>query len=216
MKKLQLFMLAFLIAGGAHAQYFQHVYGQTGSQDVLSSGVNASVGPQGHIMAGYTDFGSPFAANSVMVTRTDQNGNMPALGFFNNRYQLVDNTGSVVSAMGRKTMQLANGQIAVFGDYSTTLSVTTLPTHFFYLLLNANGTVVTARSYSLPTTPAEVRATSICPTLISSTLAGDVVVSGYVVNSSGARSPMLMRLQSGTGNIVWSWVYQPLLTSVVG
>jgi hypothetical protein len=83
MRKIRLLVCATLVAVGANAQYFQHVYGGP-TRDFLESGVNANLAsPQGHIMTGYTDIAG---INNIMLTRTDLDGRFVFPPFFNNRY----------------------------------------------------------------------------------------------------------------------------------
>jgi|GEM_PF-1449821 len=204
MKKIKLFLLALLVSGGAaHAQYFQHTYGLPNNQDVLESGVNANLaaGPQGHVMAGYTNSGIA-AMNAVMVTRTDLNGNIPAVvPFFNNRYQLFQG-GVPQNTQARRLVQHNSGRILVWGDYSNAAGA--LSTQFFYLQLNPGGGPVFARRYTLPWGPMEVEATSMC---LSPTQLNNFFVCGWARDAAGLRYPVVMCLNIATGAIVWSSQY---------
>lgn len=207
MKTLRLMMLGLLTAGSLQAQYFQHVYGG-GSQDFLQTGVNVSVGPMGYLSAGYTDQLLPGGQYSVMVLRTDVNGNVGAVPTFTNGYQLADVTGAVVSAKGRKMVQHPSGRILVFGDYGPQPGG---PSNgFFYMMVAPNGGAGIVTGYTLPFPVQNVRATSIA---LSPTNTNNVYVCGYVTDGSGNDLPIVMSLQFGTGAINWACVYNQTVTT---
>jgi hypothetical protein len=202
MKKLRVLLFATLIAGSANAQFFQHVYGAQ-SQDTLQSGINTILpaGPQGHIMAGFTDriqFYSP------MVVRTDANG-LPV--FFNNYYKMtIAATGQQINAKARRVVQAPalGGRISVWGDYG--LNPGGVSTNFFYMLLNPNGAVSgVPMSYSFPFPVVEARATSMCTSNINPNL---VYVCGYIrIQPGSPRMPVTMGINAATGAMVWGFDY---------
>jgi len=203
MKKLRLLLFATLVAGSANAQFFQHVYGAQ-SQDTLQSGINTILpaGPQGHIMAGFTD---KIQFYSPMVVRTDANG-VPV--FFNNYYLMtVAATGQQINAKARRVVQapITGGRISVCGDFGSAPGA--VSTSFFYMLLNPNGTVVagTPMSYNFAFPVVEARATSMCTSTITP---GVVYICGYIrIQPGSPRMPVVMAVSAATGALVGGFDY---------
>ncbi len=202
MKKIRLLLLATLVAGGANAQYFQHVYGSP-NREFLESGVNANpASPQGHLMTGYTFNGT----NALMITRTNLNGRIGApLPAFNNRYQIFENA-ALVDAKGRRIIhsQAFGGRISVWGDYGYTPGG--VSTRFFYTLVAPNGAPGPIWSYALPFPVVEAEATSMYN---STTNPINMFVCGFVrLVAGGQRYPVVMCINGANGAVVWSGVYQ--------
>jgi len=198
MKKLRLLAFAFLLAGAANAQYFQHVYGAQ-SVDVLESGVNAFMtNPGGHIMAGYTD--ATGFNSAVMITGTDLNGNIVS---YNNFYQLSDATGAL-STKGRRVVEVDPNTIGVWGDYIN--NTATPARHFFYMTVDANGNPTgLAISFTFPFFVADAEATSMC----YSPSTGNVYMCGYIRHvAGGPRSPIVFSVNGVTGAFNWGREYQ--------
>jgi len=201
MKKLRLLAFASLVAGAAHAQYFQHVYGDA-SYDYLESGVNLNqfTTGQAHVMTGYTDF-SGF--NEPMVTMTDKDGKPSPYNF---RYTILDN-GGVTDAKARRIVELSNnpGFTGVWGDYSLSPGSGAPSTNFFYMSLDPNGNPMFVHSYFLPNGAYEVQATSMCT---SANYPNDVFVCGWERKfPGGPRLPVVMRIDQFTGASTWWWQY---------
>lgn len=200
MKKLRLIVLALLAAGGVNAQYFQGAYGLP-SNEILESGVN-TIMPRGKLMAGYTDFINP-ALSSVVVTRTTPGGAVGGAPTFNNGYVLFDGaTGAQLNAQGRRVIELANGNLLVWGDFTDVPGG--VPDKFFLMELTNNGAVLYIRSYLLPFTVMQVEATSMVESI---SMADTVFVCGWTRNSAGSYEPVAMSIDAATGNLVWSWAY---------
>jgi hypothetical protein len=206
MRRFRLLLFASLLGGAASAQYFQHTYGSPQRREFLESGVNTNLAVTpitqlGHIMTGYSDITS---RRSLMVTRTDFNGNIGAVGTFNNRYQIFENA-QPVDAKGRKVVHPAayGGNIAVWGDYGYVSGG--VSTRFFYTLLGPNGNPGPTASYILPLPVVEVEATSMVNSVNNPV---DMLVCGWVrLVAGGQRYPMVMSINGGNGAINWSWVY---------
>jgi hypothetical protein len=204
MRKMRLLLCATLVAVGANAQYFQHVYGGT-TRDRLESGVNANAGsPQGHIMTGYTDIAG---FNNVMLTRTDLDGRLAGPPpIFNNRYQIFENS-QPRDAKARSVVHplACGGNISVWGDFGTNPGG--VSNKFFYAQFTPAGVPVIAFSYAFPLTfPVfEVEATSMC---ISTSNPNNVFMCGWVRQAAGGRRcPVVISLDACTGNVNWTQSY---------
>lgn len=200
MKKLRLIVLALLAAGGLNAQYFQGAYG-TASNEILESGVN-TIMPRGKLMAGYTDFINP-GLSAVVVTRTNAAGAVGGAPTFNGGYVLFDGiSGAQLNAHARRVIELANGRLLVWGDFTDIFNG--MSDRFFLMELNNNGTVIYIRSYNLPYPVMEVEATSMVESISKM---DTVFVCGWARNSAGSYEPVAMSIAAATGNPAWAWSY---------
>ncbi|MEO5642602.1 MAG: T9SS type A sorting domain-containing protein [Bacteroidia bacterium] len=207
MKTLHFTLFSLLIASVGNAQFFQRVYGASNTREVLESGTNydpgISITSKGFVMAGYTPAGSSVGINSVMLTRTALSGSP----VFNNRVALLAPlTNQQLSAKAKKVISLANGQIAVFGDFNNGLSTSTGPVsnQFFLMLTDAFGNPIYVRSYSVSSSPLQVEATSIVQ---SSSNPNTLYACGYTVGGHGDKQPVVMSLQAAGGTLNWGNSY---------
>ncbi len=207
MKNFYFTFCVLLLAGAANAQFFQRLYGASNTSEVLESGSNynggISISQKGFVMAGYTPAGSTSSINSVMVTRT----NLSGVPVFNNRVALLGAfTQQQLSSKAKKVISLANGQIAVFGDFNNGSLSPSIPVsnQMFLMLTDAFGTVQYVRSYSISTAPYQVEATSI---IQSPTDPNALYACGYTISQSGNKEPFAMRVDAASGSIVWGYTY---------
>jgi hypothetical protein len=201
MRKIRLLVVATLVAVGANAQYFQHVYGST-NRDLLESGVNTNAAsPQGHIMTGYTDV---TGINNIMLTRTDLDGRFAFAPVFNNRYAVFENAIPRDAKARRVIHPLSlGGRIAVWGDLAPAAGA--ISTRFFYALYNPVGAPIFIFAYQLPFPIVEAEATSMS---MSTSNPNDVFMCGWVrIVAGGQRYPVIMSLNAGSGIINWAQVY---------
>ena len=203
MKTLHFLIVGLLIAGTANAQFFQRVYGTAQSRDVLESGMNYDnpvlpIGQKGYVMCGFTNFNST-GAISPMVTRTALNG---APAFFNNTY-LLNFFGRFVDAAARRVITYPNGQIGVIGDWAWQPG--TQHTNVFYMLLNANGTVVNVWAYFFPNVQS-LEATSITPS-VAPAPQQNMYACGNITDFNGGRHPFILSVQAFNGMLNWGYDY---------
>jgi len=128
-----------------YAQQFEHHYGTPNidnSQWGMYTQVTAPITPPaGYVISGISRI-STALQNRFMVSRTNNNGNVP-FGFFNNLYTLVA-AGAIRSANDAKVLELPNGiGFAVAG----TCMQSNGQEYVFYVRLNPNGTPGTLVSY---------------------------------------------------------------------
>lgn len=206
MKKLHFIFFVLLIAGAANAQFFQRVYGNPQTRDVLESGMNYDgpnfpIAQKGYVMCGFTDFGSSAGGISPMVTRTALNG----APVFNNAYFLTY-FGRGVDAAARRVITYPNGQIGVIGDFSYR---TGLPhTHIFYMLLNPGGAPVPniwTYTFGSPNLQS-VEATSITPSATQFPQQ-NAYACGNITDAAGGRHPFVMSIDAFTGAMNWAFDY---------
>jgi hypothetical protein len=207
MKQLYVTLFALLTASVGNAQYFQKVYGATNTREVLESGTNynggISISTKGFVMAGHTPAGSTVGTSSVMLTRTDLAG----FPVFNNRVALLSQfTQQQLSAKAKKVISLANGQIAVFGDYNNGLStsVGSVSNQFFLMLTDAAGNPLYVRTYNIGTLPFQAEATSIVQ---SSSNPGVLFACGYTAGGHGSKQPVVMSIDAASGFLNWGHTY---------
>lgn len=207
MKNLRFTIFALLIASVGNAQFFQRVYGSANTREVLESGTNynggISISSKGFLMAGHTPAGPSVASTSVMMTRT----NLSGTPVFNNRVDLIDQfSGQQRSAKAKKIISLANGQIAVFGDFNNGLSTSTGPVsnQLFLMLTDPFGNPLYVRSYSIGSVPFQVEATSIVQ---SPTDPNTLYACGYTVGGHGNKEPVVMSVQAASGFLNWGNTY---------
>jgi hypothetical protein len=203
MKTLHFLFVALLIAGNASAQFFQRVYGGPQSSDVLESGMNYNptmvpTSRPGYVMCGFTDFNNSPGAISPMVTRT----NLAGAPVFNYTYYLFDFSGRLMDAAARRVITYTNGQIGVIGDFSHQTGMA--HTQAFYLLLNANGTVVNVWTYAFQNVRS-IEATSITPSV--ATAQQNAYACGNITDPNGRRYPFIMSIQAFTGILNWGYDY---------
>lgn len=207
MKNLYVTFFALLTVSVGNAQFFQKVYGAANTRDVLESGTNynggISISTKGFVMAGHTPAGSAAGITSVMVTRTDLSG----FPVFNNRVALLEQfTQQQLSAKAKKVISLANGQIAVFGDYNNGLSTSTGPVsnQFFLMLTDAFGNPQYVRSYNIGTVPFQAEATSIIQSPSDPTV---LYACGYVAGGHGDKRPVVLSINAANGFLNWGNSY---------
>lgn len=207
MKHLYVTFFALLTVSMGNAQFFQKVYGATNTREMLESGTNynggISISAKGFVMTGYTPAGSTVGINSVMLTRTDLSG----FPVFNNRVALLSQfTQQQLSSKAKKVISLANGQIAVFGDYNNGLSTSTGPVSnlFFLMLTDAFGNPQYVRSYNIGTIPFQAEATSIVQ---SPTDPGVLFACGYTASINGNKQPVVMSIDAASGFLNWGYTY---------
>ncbi len=207
MKQLYVTFFALLTVSVGNAQFFQKVYGASNTQEVLESGTNynggISISTKGFLMTGHTPAGSTVGISSVMLTRTDLSGNP----VFNNRVALLAQfTQQQLSSKAKKVISLANGQIAVFGDYNNGLSTSTGPVsnQIFLMLTDANGNPLYVRSYNIGTLPYQAEATSLVQ---SPTNPGVLYACGYTSTINGNKQPVVMSIDAPSGFLNWGYTY---------
>ncbi|MDQ3111511.1 MAG: T9SS type A sorting domain-containing protein [Bacteroidota bacterium] len=207
MKNLHFTLFALLIVSMGNAQFFQRVYGVSNTREVLESGANynggISISQKGFVMTGHTPAGSTVNINSVMLTRTDLSG----LPVFNNRIAIkAQFSFQQLSAKAKKVISLANGQIAVFGDYNNGLSTSTIPVsnQFFLMVTDALGNPLYVRSYSIGTIPFQAEATSIVQ---SPTDPNRLYACGYTATAQGSKQPVVMSIDAASGFLNWGFTY---------
>jgi hypothetical protein len=147
MKKLLLNACVALISP-VYAQYFEHHYG-TPNLDNAQWGMytyNAPpvTPPAGFVISGISQMATA-QLNRLMVSRTDNNGNVPLATHFNNIYTLFSPTGAVRSVNDAKVIELP-GAVG-FAVAGTCTENSTGMQYVYYLQLNANGTPVNPVNY---------------------------------------------------------------------
>ncbi|MGL5888343.1 MAG: hypothetical protein ACRC3B_00580, partial [Bacteroidia bacterium] len=200
MKLLQL-LSALLLTGALHGQYFQSVYGGSGSGcDVLEDGTPTQSGQTGHLMVGHTDayMGITGVVN-MSVVRTDQNGLISGASAFNQVYKI--STGQLNhSAHPVEIMHTANDRILVAGSlYNTNGS-----SNIYLAVANSSGNFFSCTGFT-GSLYNRLIATTACLSTFNS---AHVFIAGYAdLFQTGQAYPVLLCFDWQNNTVVWSHIF---------
>ena len=203
MKKLFLIVFA-LTSISINAQYFQHLYGTVDEERGIS-GVNVFLQPQGHLMAS-NNINNFAGTSNLIVTYTDINGTILGAPNFNNEYIITSPiSGNVVSVTSANVFELENGSgFGVVGLYTDNA----LPQPgIFYLQLDPMGNALTIYDYTpAPGIIAWYNLLNVAA-VAKSPGTDDIYITGGTESSAAANFIYALKINSVTGNIIWSSFY---------
>lgn len=197
---LTLSFLAYL----CQAQYFQHVYGTSGSEG-WASGVNTVVQPQGHFIAAESTPSTGLAG--VMATYTDNTGNILGAPNFNNLYVISPPVGASFQLTHNKVFEMNSGAgFGVVGMYQNAAA-----NGFYYMQLDPNGNVIPGGTFDYTPVPAGGYTWNAAAVGgISESASGNEL---YIVGSLQETSTtfdihsFIIKIDIATGNILWSQIF---------
>lgn len=117
MKRLLHFCLLMLLAGSVQGQYFQHAYGNTFGNEVLTDGTPTitGVGMLGHLFTGTTDL---FASTDMALGRLDNQGNIAGPDGFFETYRHFDLNGNMLLSKPVEVLHTIHKDIITVGVLS--------------------------------------------------------------------------------------------------
>lgn len=208
MKKILLIAVSF-ICFNANAQYYQHVYGKTGI-DNLCDGLTPQVGAAGYFMVGVSNNSGP---GELLVVRSDQSGGTAGTGYFAN-YFSINNNGfpldSLEVAQAKCIERTSvdpnlNGMMAVVGEWQ---KLGTSQRGYFYCEITSTG--------SINFGPINIYDASNSQKLILGSVAkgtlanGDpeaLYITGHTENGSGVSNAIVIKYDMQAHTIVWDRTY---------
>lgn len=209
MKKFYLIVLCTFLSASANAQYFQHIYG-TPSYDILQSGVNTTIQPQGHFMAGFNKSVCQIGIATIPAVFSDINGNIPAAPFFQREYSLISNTGVILHARDAQVFELNNGTgFGIIGMYFAPTNPAI--TGVYYLNLDPLGNPLATYDYpALPGGGFTFTVSEVGGIAKSTVVLDEVFVTGTAIDNTGQANVFALDINSATGALVWSQIYNIL------
>lgn len=202
MKKMLFTLFAFSGMLAADAQYFQHTYG-TPTMESPRSGKNVKRAPYGQVMAGGTNNFTGALPTDMTLTRSDNNGNVPAAPFFNNAYRFTNAAGAQLGTQAKRVIELTTGNFFVVGDYGNTTGTT--PPGIYGAVFSPGGVVLAAESYQFAVPVGYIELTSVRQSLSDSK---SVFACGFAYdNASGNVYLIAMRMSALTAKITWANTY---------
>lgn len=204
MKKI-IFLSCLLVALGAKAQFFQHLYGTSGSEYV-GNGVNTNATGMGHFITSPSNSGS-VATTGLLATNTDVNGNILA---FNNTYFLTHASGVAIAPQNTLPIEFSNGSgFGVFGMfYDQTGSG--VQSGVYYLELDNAGTVVNTTQYDPVSIPGGTAYVVEVAAVTETQAGGEFYITGTVdpavPSLNGSFWIFVIKIDQA-GNIIWSVIY---------
>jgi hypothetical protein len=210
MKKIYLIVLSIIFSASAHAQYFQHIYGTPG-YDMLQSGVNTTIQPQGHFMASFNKSICQMGVGSIPAAYSDINGNVGGAPFFEREYTIISGTGSILHARDPQVFELNNGSgFGIIGMY-TDLVGGTGANGVYYLQLDPLGNPVATYDYpALPGSGFTFTVSEVGGVAKSTAVPDEVFVTGTVIDNTGQANVFALDINSASGALVWSQIYNIL------
>jgi hypothetical protein len=199
MKKTYLLLSLMFVAFCANAQFFQHLYGTSGSE-YGGNGLNTNTTGMGHFVV------SPSQNSSIgdlLAVNTDVNGNP---GAFNNIYSLIHNSGVSVTPRNTLPLEFSSGSgYGVFGLFYDPSS--SVQSGIYYLELDVNGNVLNTTQYD-PVNTSSTNFYVVEVGDVSESSSGDIYITGTVDPqlSTGSFWMFAMKINQA-GNVLWSTIY---------
>jgi hypothetical protein len=211
MKKNYLLIALVLFAFSTKAQYFQHLYG-TSSDDSLVSGINTTVQGTGYFMAGENSISCIVPGlNGIPASFTDVNGNVSGTPYFNREYLLTNASGNYIEAHDPQVFEADDSSgFGIVGRYNDPSSS---ETGVFYLLLDPTGNPTA--TYRYPATAIGGTSYDIVEVAaVRENIAKDsIYVTGTAESSLGQFRHFILKVDISSGALGWGWVYSILPTT---
>lgn len=208
MKKI-LLIAAVFISYHANAQYYEHVYGNTGI-DNLCDGLTPQVGAAGYFMVGVSNNSGP---GHLLVVRSDQSGGTAGTGYYtkdftinNNGFPAVDLEVNQANCIERSSLDPnLNGMMAVVGGWQ---KLGTSQKGLFYCEIHSAGGMNygpvniydASGAYSL-------NLGSVTRGTLANGNPEALYITGWANNNNGVQNVFVIKYDMQTHTIVWDRMY---------
>ncbi len=208
MKKI-LLIAAVFISYHANAQYYEHVYGNTGI-DNLCDGLTPQVGAAGYFMVGVSNNSGP---GHLLVVRSDQSGGTAGTGYYtkdftinNNSFPSVDLEVNQAKCIERSSLDPnLNGMMAVVGGWQ---KLGTSQKGLFYCEIHSAGGMNygpvniydASGAYSL-------NLGSVTRGTLANGNPEALYITGWANNNNGVQNVFVIKYDMQTHTIVWDRMY---------
>lgn len=205
--KHKLTIFACLLTMAGNAQYFEHRYGLSPTEEHIGSGQFTDFTGRGHIMSGQRV--ANVSPDELLLIRTEENGRIVPGPYFKNRYALYDANyalqhrvlSSKVAELNDYNFYGTNGVYGVVGVCE--IDPSTNQQSVYYALFDANGTAILARTYATNS-----NAQSYVVNAIRTADDLDNVYLCGMVFDGIQHYAMVMKPEIISGNIVWARTYE--------
>ncbi len=208
MKKI-LLIAAVFISYHANAQYYEHIYGNTGI-DNLSDGLTPQVGAAGYFMVGVSNNAGP---GHLLAVRSDQSGWTAGTGYYtkdftinNNGFPSVDLEVNQAKCIERSSLDPnLNGMMAVVGSW---VKPGTSQKGLFYCEIHSGGGMNYGPINIYDALGAyQLHLGSVTRGTLANGNPEALYITGWANNNNGVRNVIVIKYDMQTHTIVWDRMY---------